>query len=131
MRRRRFEARRRMVSCRGGGVSTGAVPSEPPVDGFAARRYSGPAGESMPYRLFVPRAYDRERSYPLVVYLHGGEGRGSDNLKQISGGNTMGSHVWTGETVQAGQPAFVLGPQAPEGPTGEAPEGPGRCAPAR
>jgi predicted peptidase len=41
----------------------------------------------MPYRLFVPTDYDRKKKYPAVLWLHGGAGRGNDNLSQISGGN--------------------------------------------
>ena len=44
------------------------------------------------------------------------------NLKQISGGNTNGSHVWTKQDVQKTHPAFVLAPQAPEGGTWGDPE---------
>jgi poly(3-hydroxybutyrate) depolymerase len=30
-----------------------------------------PAGEIMPYRLYVPAAYNRSRAFPLVIALHG------------------------------------------------------------
>jgi poly(3-hydroxybutyrate) depolymerase len=30
-----------------------------------------PAGEIMPYRLYVPAAYNRSRTFPLVIALHG------------------------------------------------------------
>jgi len=76
----------------------------------------------MPYRLFIPQSYDRAHSYPLIIYLHGGGGNGTDNLKQISGGNTNGSHVWTYEKAQREHPAFVVAPQAPEGTTWGGPE---------
>lgn len=68
----------------------------------------------MPYRLFVPRGYDRRKKYPLVLWLHGGAGRGGDNLRQISGGNVAGSHVWTLAENQSRQPCFVVAPQCPE-----------------
>lgn len=32
------------------------------------------AGEIMPYRIYVPSAYDRQRAFPLIVALHGGGG---------------------------------------------------------
>lgn len=69
----------------------------------------------MPYRLFVPPGYDRGRTYPLVLWLHGGGGRGSDNRKQISEGNSIGATVWTLPRNQARFPALVLAPQCPEG----------------
>ena len=68
----------------------------------------------MPYRLFVPEPYRKEKRYPLAIWLHGGAGRGSDNLKQITGGNTAGSRVWTKPSNQSGFPCFVVAPQCAE-----------------
>ena len=81
---------------------------------FAARTYQNSRGQSLPYRLFVPQAYDKRRSYPLVLWLHGGAGRGVDNLKQISLGNVLGTHVWTTLEQQAKNPCLVVAPQCPE-----------------
>ena len=92
------------------------------VDGFVARKYSASTGATMPYRLFIPHDYDQRQSYPLIVFLHGGGGNGSDNLKQISGGNTNGTHLWTNQDVQKTHPTFVLAPQTPEGGTWGGPE---------
>jgi len=99
-----------------------AASSQQPVDGFIARNYTDSKGATMPYRLFIPRAYDASQSYPLIVYLHGGVGNGSDNLKQISEGNINGSHVWTSKNAQSRHPVFVLAPQAPDGATWGGPE---------
>lgn len=85
------------------------------VDGFQARVLKNAKGETMPYRLFVPTNYDAKKQYPLVLWLHGGGGRGTDNLKQISGGNTSGTRVWISATAQRKYPTFVLAPQCPEG----------------
>ena len=82
------------------------------VDGFVARSFTGNGGVTMPYRLFVPDARVRARPLPLIVYLHGSGGAGTDNLKQISGGNNAGTHVWIAPELQARHPAFVLAPQA-------------------
>jgi predicted peptidase len=68
----------------------------------------------MPYRIFIPRDYNSHKKYPLVLWLHGGAGRGTDNLRQISGGNTSGSHLWISVDVQKKYPAFVIAPQCPE-----------------
>src|SRR5688500_15210127 len=92
------------------------------VDGFLARTYTGAAGETMPYRLFIPAAAARARALPLIVYLHGGGGAGNDNLRQISGGNTSGTHVWTTAAMQARHPAFVVAPQMPVGRAWSAPD---------
>lgn len=82
--------------------------------GFASHFYRSAAGRVMPYRLFMPAGYRRENRYPLVIWLHGGAGRGSDNLKQITGGNVAGSHVWTKAESQSRNPCLVVAPQCAE-----------------
>ena len=95
------------------------------VDGFAARVFVGANGTRMPYRLFVPASQQRARPLPIVIYLHGGGGVGTDNLRQISGGNTNGTHVWATPEAQAKHPAFVLAAQMPEGSRWDAREADG------
>lgn len=82
-----------------------------PGEGFLARSYHSPTGETMQYRLFVPPGYEASQKYPILLWLHGASGRGSDNLAQISGGNFAGSHVWTTQENRAKYHAFVLAPQ--------------------
>ncbi|HEY2108735.1 MAG TPA: hypothetical protein VGH17_02475, partial [Candidatus Acidoferrales bacterium] len=81
------------------------------ADGFSACNYHSLGGEIMQYRLFVPPGYSAAKKYPIVLWLHGANGRGSDNLRQISGGNFLGAHVWTTAEIQDKDPAFVLAPQ--------------------
>jgi predicted peptidase len=81
---------------------------------FRKQVYADKAGNKMPYRLFVPANYDGSQKYPLILWLHGANGRGSDNRKQISGGNENGTHIWTTPANQAQLPAFILAPQCPE-----------------
>lgn len=50
----------------------------------------------------------------MILYLHGSGGAGTDNRKQISGGNALGTHVWIEPALQERHPAFVLAPQIPE-----------------
>lgn len=82
-------------------------------DPFIARTFRGSNGLVMPYRLFVPHTATRSRPLPLIVYLHGGGGAGIDNVRQISGGNTRGTHLWIEQRLQEQRPAFVVAPQAP------------------
>ena len=70
-------------------------------------------GESLLYRLFIPLHYDRKKKYPLVVYLHGGGGRGNDNQKQIDGGNGYLVDFFTSDETQVRNPSFVVAPQSP------------------
>src|SRR5262245_15388854 len=85
------------------------------VDGFAAKTFVGANGIRMPDRLFVPEEKSRIRPLPAIIYLHGGGGIGTDNLKQISGGNTTGARSWVTREAQARHPAFVIAPQLPPG----------------
>jgi predicted peptidase len=81
---------------------------------FRKNNYVNKSGAKMPYRLFVPANHDTTKKYPLIFWLHDAAGRGSDNLKQISGENENGTHVWTLPMNQAQLPAYVLAPQCPE-----------------
>lgn len=92
----------------------GAAPHEPD-ERFRKMTYVSPSGATLPYRLFVPDTIDPDARYPLVVFLHGGRGTGTDNVAQISETCYSGSHVWIRSEVQAKHPAFVLAPQLPPG----------------
>jgi predicted peptidase len=80
---------------------------------FLAKSFQNSRGKRMLYRLFIPAKYESRQKYPLVLWLHGGAGRGNDNVSQISGGNTAGSHVWTLPENQTRYPCFVFAPQCP------------------
>ena len=40
--------------------------------------------DTLRYRILYPENYKKEKSYPLVVFLHGGGERGNDNEHRIS-----------------------------------------------
>lgn len=105
-------------------VAQGIAGTELTKDDIDFRKavYVGKDDAQLPYRLFVPLGYDANRKYPLVVWLHGGAGRGFDNLKQITGGNQLGAHFWIASDVQPKFPAFVFAPQCPSGDTWAEPE---------
>ena len=69
--------------------------------------------KTLPYRFFTPPHYDQKKKYPLVVYLHGGGGRGNDNQKQIDGGNGYLIDLFTSDKTQEQYPSFVVAPQSP------------------
>ncbi len=91
-----------------------AAAQAPVVEGYQARTFKNAAGATMPYRLFVPKGYDVKNKYPLVLWLHGAVGRGTDNLKQISGGNAYAASFFSKEENQSRFPSFVLAPQCPD-----------------
>ncbi len=103
-----------ICACAGGFGQTSAQILKKDDLTFRKQVYTHKTGNKMPYRLFVPANYDASQKYPLIFWLHGATGRGSDNLKQIRGGNENGTHVWTTPANQAQLPAFVLAPQCPE-----------------
>lgn len=82
-------------------------------DILIAKIYKGSQGRTMPYRLYVPDNYDKQKKYPLVLYLHGAGGRGDDNLKQIEGGNGYIVDLLIARSTQAKNPSVVLIPQSP------------------
>ena len=93
-------------------VPPGVVKPDPP---FRKRTFTDKQGVKMPYRLFVPPSYHSDTEFPLILWFHGGSGRGSDNESQISKENEMGTHVWTTPENQAKFPVFVLAPQCAQG----------------
>jgi len=94
-----------------GAASINAQDQDSHAQGFLARSYRSPTGETMSYRLFVPPGYDADKKYPVILWLHNTVARGSDNLLQISGTDYAGTHLWTTAEAQAKFPAFVLAPQ--------------------
>jgi predicted peptidase len=82
------------------------------AEAFTRHVFRNSKGERMPYRLFTPARLDAGRTYPLVVFLHGAGGSGTDNVKQLQGANIFGALVWTLPENQKRHPAFVLAPQS-------------------
>jgi predicted peptidase len=74
---------------------------------FEASGYAYP----LPYRLFIPEGYDDRRTYPLVLYLHGAGGLGTDGVSHLS--EDVAALVST--RLQGIEPTFVLVPQCPPG----------------
>lgn len=75
-----------------------------------AQVYEAHSGQvEMPYRLFVPEhSKDSDAVYPIILALHSGAGRGSDNLRQLD--RTI--EILLSKQLQGIEPVFVLAPQA-------------------
>jgi predicted peptidase len=80
------------------------------ADKFEARTHK--SDWTMPYRLFRPNASGR---LPLVVYLHGSGGLGTENVKQMGLGNIFGTRVWALPENQKAFPCYVVAPQTDRG----------------
>lgn len=72
--------------------------------------YEPRADEEMPYRLMKPMGFDSAKRYPLIVSLHGGGGKGTDNRKQLKAWNESLAE----ERNRSNYPCYVLAPQATE-----------------
>jgi len=69
-------------------LATGFLPdavSEATVDDYEARVFTSSQDDTVSYRLFIPRDYDVDGKYPLVLFHHGGGGSGNDNRRQFEG----------------------------------------------
>ena len=67
-------------------------------------------GEVVRYQVYVPRTFDPQREWPLIVYLHGGGAGGSDGMRHTAGGLAEVIRVF-GDWF----PAVALFPQAAAG----------------
>ncbi len=73
------------------------------------RLYEPHADDDMPYRLMRPYGFDATQRYPVIVSLHGGAGRGTDNRMQLR----VWNRLLADEATRAAYPSYVLAPQSP------------------
>jgi predicted peptidase len=66
--------------------------------------------DSLLYRILYPLNYDKTKTYPLVLFLHGSGERGNDNELQLK----HGSDLFTKAVNKEKYPAIVVFPQCPE-----------------
>ncbi|NAS11876.1 prolyl oligopeptidase family serine peptidase [Flavobacteriaceae bacterium R33] len=90
-------------------VSCGSKPSKESIEAYQAKVFE--RGDiSLPYRILLPKEFDPQKSYPLVLVLHGAGERGLDNEAQL----THGSSVFLEPENREKFPAIVVFPQCPE-----------------
>jgi len=68
-------------------------------------------GYTMPYRLYIPKNYDCGVMYPVVIFLHGAGGRGSDNEGQLISGMPQ---VMFNDTESPIYDSIIIIPQCPK-----------------
>ncbi|MDZ7373208.1 MAG: alpha/beta hydrolase-fold protein [candidate division KSB1 bacterium] len=71
------------------------------------RVYTSRDGMGLPYRLWIPSAYDSLSKCPLILFLHGAGERGSDNEAQLKNDEFLSL------IVDPGHPAILVAPQCP------------------
>ncbi|ULQ57749.1 prolyl oligopeptidase family serine peptidase [Flavihumibacter rivuli] len=76
---------------------------------FEKKQFVSSKGDTLRYRILLPKQYDPSRKYPLVVFLHGAGERGSDNEKQL----THGAKLFLDEKNREQFPCIVVFPQCP------------------
>jgi predicted peptidase len=77
---------------------------------FEKKEFISEKGDVLPYRILYPENYDKTKKYPLVLFLHGGGERGTDNEKQL----VNGVKAFLEPENRSKFPCIVIAPQCPE-----------------
>ena len=64
-------------------------------------------GDTLPYRILLPKDYDSSQKYPVIFFLHGAGERGSDNEQQL----VHGARLFLKNDVRETYKAIVVFPQ--------------------
>ena len=81
--------------------------TQPCETGFLMRS-AAVRGTSYPYAVYVPRAFDASKTWPVILFLHGAGERGSDGLRS--------TQIGVAAAIRANPervPAIAVFPQAP------------------
>lgn len=67
-------------------------------------------GDTLKYRMLMPKDFSEHKQYPVVLFLHGAGERGDDNEKQL----VHGSKLFLNPMNRGAFPAIVIFPQCPK-----------------
>jgi predicted peptidase len=82
----------------------------PIVDDFQQLEFKdAKTGDTLKYNLFVPKAYDKSKAYPLVLFMHDAGVTSADPMMTLVQG--LGAISFASPVDQAKREAFVLAPQ--------------------
>jgi predicted peptidase len=76
---------------------------------YLRKEFATAAGNKLLYRVLYPENFDKTKSYPLVLFLHGAGERGNDNNKQL----IHGAKLFLADSNRKNFPAIVVFPQCP------------------
>lgn len=79
------------------------------LDEFVQREFKDDSGVVVKYNLFIPKEYDPQKRYPLVMFIHDAGSTNTNVRNTLFQGN--GATSWASPDFQAEYPAFVLAPQ--------------------
>jgi len=92
------------------------------IDDFQQLDWKDPVtGANVMYNLYLPKGYDKNKSYPMVLFMHDASVNSNDHDRTLIQG--LGAIVWASPADQAKHPSIVLAPQfggnsGPGGPGG-------------
>lgn len=82
------------------------------VDSFEAKTYKSPNGGELLYRQLNPLKMESGKKYPLVLFLHGAGGRGTNNIDQIVDAGFCPRLINSVKFTEE-YPCFMIAPQVP------------------
>jgi predicted peptidase len=86
------------------------------VDDFKNFEFNDPkTGETIKYNLYIPKNYDKGKSYPMVMFIHDAGIVSNEIDRTLVQG--LGAVVWATPGEQIKHPCFVLAPQFSTGGT--------------
>jgi predicted peptidase len=91
------------------GLLTKKAPADAALDIYEKKAFVYD-GNTLPYRILYPANYDKNKKYPLLLFLHGAGERGKDNEKQLG----HGAKLFITEESRKSFPAIIILPQCPE-----------------
>ena len=82
------------------------------IDRFKQKVFKKRNNESLNYRLAEPMNIKRKEKYPMLVFLHGADGRGNDNIQQLYDANAIGA--FSKQNIIDEFQSFIFVPQVPQ-----------------
>lgn len=80
------------------------------VDDFKQLEYKDPkTGLTLKYNLYIPKNYNKNKTYPMVLFMHDASVVGTDFNRTLVQG--LGAVIWATPSEQAKHECFVLAPQ--------------------
>ncbi len=89
-------------------VAQNNVQPKPQVSAETLVLYEPGEFKGVQYRLMKPIDFDPDKTYPLILSLHGAAGRGTHNIKNLR----LWNELMADEELRRKHPAFVLAPQS-------------------
>lgn len=82
------------------------------VDDFKQLEFKDPKnGKILKYNLFTPKNYDKNKSYPMVMFIHDAGATSTETDMTLIQG--LGAVIWATPEEQAKHESFVLAPEYP------------------